>query len=145
MKRERAPFVFTPDFAAVIGGRDSPAFAEFVRVCGAAFNVLRSHSTEFFRLLSLMLYTGMPELQGEADMSWMTKARAPDATHHRPPTPPPPPLRTPPPAPTILLPHQAFALELSDADAAAHFSDLIHKSLATRTTQVNNAVHILAH
>ena len=41
--------------------------------------------------------------------------------------------------------HQAFALELSDADAAAHFSDLIHKSLATRTTQVNNAVHILAH
>ena len=40
---------------------------------------------------------------------------------------------------------QAFALELSDADAAAHFSDLIHKSLATRTTQVNNAVHILAH
>ena len=75
MKRERAPFVFTPDFAAVIGGRDSPAFAEFVRVCGAAFNVLRSHSTEFFRLLSLMLYTGMPELQGEADMSWMTKAR----------------------------------------------------------------------
>ena len=45
MKRERAPFVFTPDFAAVIGGRDSPAFAEFVRGCGAAFNVLRSHST----------------------------------------------------------------------------------------------------
>ena len=39
------PFVFTPDFAAVIGGRDSPAFAEFIRVCGAAFNVLRSHST----------------------------------------------------------------------------------------------------
>ena len=55
-----------------------------------------------------------------------------------------PPLRTPPSGPA-LLPHQAFALELSDADAAAHFSDLIHKSLATRTTQVNNAVHILAH
>ena len=46
---------------------------------------------------------------------------------------------------TLLLPRQAFAPELSDADAAAHFSDLIHKSLATRTTQVNNAVHILAH
>ena len=45
MKRERAPFVFTPDFAAVIGGRDSAAFAEFCRVCGAAFNVLRSHLT----------------------------------------------------------------------------------------------------
>ena len=60
------------------------------------------------------------------------------------PTPPPPPLRTPPSGPA-LHPRQAFALELSDADAAAHFSDLIHKSLATRTTQVNNAVHILAH
>ena len=54
----------------------------------------------------------MPELQGEADMSWMTKA---------------------------------FALDLSDADAAAHFKRLIETSLATRTTQVNNAVHILAH
>ena len=56
-------------------------------------------------------------------------------------------LRTKPPpsGPALLLPRQAFALELSDADAATHFSDLIHKSLATRTTQVNNAVHILAH
>ena len=106
--------------------------------------MLRSHSTEFFRLLSLMLYTGMPELQGEADMSWMTKARhynTTASTAHAASSSIP----EPPPSGPAPLPRQAFALELSDADAAAHFSDLIHKSLATRTTQVNNAVHILAH
>merc|ERR1711988_923272 len=36
VKRERAPFVFTPDFAYVLGERESPDYERFVKVCGLA-------------------------------------------------------------------------------------------------------------
>jgi len=39
----------------------------------------------------------------------------------------------------------AFALESNDEEASAHFTKLIYESLSTKTTQFNNAIHILAH
>jgi len=39
----------------------------------------------------------------------------------------------------------AFALDATDAQAAEKFKDLIFESLYTRATQINNAIHILAH
>lgn len=35
--------------------------------------------------------------------------------------------------------------ELSDIDAAAKFKNLIHKSLTTKSTQINNFIHNVAH
>eukprot|EP01104_Vermistella_antarctica_P019415 TRINITY_DN758_c2_g3_i1.p1 TRINITY_DN758_c2_g3~~TRINITY_DN758_c2_g3_i1.p1 ORF type:complete len:2061 (-),score=458.91 TRINITY_DN758_c2_g3_i1:628-6810(-) len=40
---------------------------------------------------------------------------------------------------------KSFSLELSDPDAESKFSKLILESLDTRTTQINNAIHIMAH
>jgi hypothetical protein len=39
----------------------------------------------------------------------------------------------------------AFSLDYTDEKAAEKLRNLIYKSLTTRTTQVNNAIHILAH
>ena len=112
IRRERAPFVFTPDFAQVIGGTGSPGFAEFVRVCGHAYNLLRARSSDFNRLLTMMLHSGMPELQAEEDIAWV---------------------------------NGALALDMTEVEAAAHFKKLIDISLNTKTTQINNMAHIIAH
>ena len=65
IKRERAPFVFTPDFAFVMGGRDSNTFHRFVATCGKAYNILRHNAHLFINLFAMMLSTGMPELQAQ--------------------------------------------------------------------------------
>jgi phosphatidylinositol-4,5-bisphosphate 3-kinase len=39
----------------------------------------------------------------------------------------------------------AFALHLSEVEATKKFTELIHESLTTKMTQLNNAIHILAH
>merc|ERR1712137_958336 len=62
-KRERAPFVFTPDFAFVLGDKGAPKFERFIAVCCQAYNILRAHSHELINLFSLMLSTGIPELR----------------------------------------------------------------------------------
>ena len=46
-KRERARFVFTPDFAYVMDGVKSEKFDAFVNLCQRAFNVLRRHKHIF--------------------------------------------------------------------------------------------------
>jgi phosphatidylinositol kinase/protein kinase (PI-3 family) len=62
IRRERAPFVFTPAMAAVLDGRGSELFERFVEVCCKAFNVLRQNCTLLCSLLSLMIPCGIPEL-----------------------------------------------------------------------------------
>ena len=41
--------------------------------------------------------------------------------------------------------HKSFSLEYTNAEADEKFRKLIFESLATKTTQLNNAIHILAH
>ena len=112
IKRERAPFVFTPDFAYVLGDKGSDDFAEFVRVCGVAFNVIRASGHEFINLFKLMLSTGIPELQKAEDINWL---------------------------------RECVLIGADEAYATKHFTQKIDVALTTRTTQLNNAVHILAH
>jgi hypothetical protein len=38
----------------------------------------------------------------------------------------------------------ALSFELSEVEAARHFQDLIYQALATKTTSLNNYVHLLA-
>eukprot|EP00163_Fabomonas_tropica_P026300 TRINITY_DN477_c0_g1_i2.p1 TRINITY_DN477_c0_g1~~TRINITY_DN477_c0_g1_i2.p1 ORF type:complete len:1361 (-),score=382.34 TRINITY_DN477_c0_g1_i2:229-4311(-) len=113
IKREKAPFVFTPDFAYVMGGqKKAKPFKKFVDTCCLAYNILRRHADLFINLFCMMLSTGIPELTCVDDIEY---------------------LRT------------AFLLGKSDAQAAKKFQKLIKQSLKTTTTQVNNAIHILAH
>lgn len=58
-----------------------------------------------------MLSTGIPELTGVADISYL---------------------------------RDAFALEMTDEKAREKFTLLVYESLNTKTTQLNNAIHILA-
>lgn len=57
--RERAPFIFTSQYLAIVGGKDSENFKHFVDVCGKAYNIIRKHSDLFMNLFQLMVTTGI--------------------------------------------------------------------------------------
>lgn len=71
VRRERAPFVFTPAMAFVLGGSNSALFKEFEQLCCRAYNVLRQQSTLLITLFSLMLQCGIPELETDEDIVWL--------------------------------------------------------------------------
>lgn len=74
IKRERSPFVLTPDFAYIMGGRYSERFKRFVGLCCTAYNILRKHSNLFINLFAMMLSTGIPELQTIEDIEYLRRA-----------------------------------------------------------------------
>ena len=55
--------MFTTQFLHVMGGVDSERYLYFVEVCGHAYNIVRRHGHLFLSLFTLMLATGIPELQ----------------------------------------------------------------------------------
>jgi len=112
IKREIAPFVFTPDFAYVMGGRDSVNFNKFVELCCNSYNILRKNANLFINLFVMMVSTGIPELKNVEDIYYL---------------------------------RDAFSLNSTEEQAKEKFTALIYESLTTKTTQVNNAIHILAH
>jgi len=74
VKRERAPFKFTTQFAHVFGGKDSADFKKFQGICCQAYNLLRHNSDLFICLFGLMLSTGIPELKSVEDISYLRRA-----------------------------------------------------------------------
>ena len=62
IKRERAPFVFTRQFQSVLGGDDSDKFKEFKDKLEKGYLILRNHKEVIITLLSILLCTGIPEL-----------------------------------------------------------------------------------
>ena len=56
INREPAPFVFTPDFAYVMGGKSSPDFETFVMVACTAYNIIRKHAAMFITMLALVQF-----------------------------------------------------------------------------------------
>uniref|UniRef100_A0A3B5BLF0 phosphatidylinositol 3-kinase n=1 Tax=Stegastes partitus TaxID=144197 RepID=A0A3B5BLF0_9TELE len=77
VRRERVPFVLTPDFLYVMGrvkGRNSLYFQRFRDTCTQAYLSLRSHSRLLVTLFSLMLLTGIPELSAAEDMRYLREA-----------------------------------------------------------------------
>eukprot|EP00243_Klebsormidium_subtile_P001719 TRINITY_DN13190_c0_g1_i1.p1 TRINITY_DN13190_c0_g1~~TRINITY_DN13190_c0_g1_i1.p1 ORF type:complete len:222 (+),score=84.21 TRINITY_DN13190_c0_g1_i1:2-667(+) len=70
-RRERAKFVFTPDFAYVMGGVGGERFKRFEQLCAQAFNVLRKEADLFINLFALMLSSGIPELQFPEDIHYL--------------------------------------------------------------------------
>jgi len=78
IKRERAPFIFTQQYLAIVGGKDSENFKKFVDVCCKAYNIIRKHGDLFMTLFLLMVSTGIPELSSIDDIYYLRKALAPE-------------------------------------------------------------------
>jgi hypothetical protein len=77
IKRERAPFVLTPEFVYVFceGDKDSPNFYHFVDLCCDAYNALRAHWRLFIVMFELMLSSGITNLQREG-LAYLHKSLA---------------------------------------------------------------------
>ncbi|KAH3757054.1 phosphatidylinositol 3-kinase [Pelomyxa schiedti] len=78
--RERAPFVFTSEFAHVMGGTDTQMFELFTETCCNAFNIIRRYANLFISLFKLMIGTGIPQLHSEKDIVYLHNAFALDKT-----------------------------------------------------------------
>jgi len=83
VKRERAPFVFTPVFAYVMGGKESQEFSQFTELCCTAYNIVRKHANVFINLFAMMLSTGIPELKCVDDISYLRDALSMDLNDDR--------------------------------------------------------------
>jgi phosphatidylinositol 3-kinase len=111
-KREKAPFIFTPSMAHVLGGPGAPKYNEFVAVCCKAYNILRRHAELLLTLFALMKSCGIPELRKDSDIFWL---------------------------------RDHLNLGMTDEQASKHFAEQIDVARRTRTTQFNDACHLLKH
>jgi len=68
IKRERAPFVFTPAMKDVM---TKDQYVAFIDLCCDVYNILREHSILLVSLFSLAIPCNLPELQTEKDVLWI--------------------------------------------------------------------------
>ncbi|KAL4144704.1 hypothetical protein PRNP1_013830 [Phytophthora ramorum] len=73
VKRERAPFVFTPSMLDAMGGKKSENYQQFQQLACEAFQVLRTNSNLLITLLVLALTCGIPELHNVNCIQWVHK------------------------------------------------------------------------
>jgi phosphatidylinositol-4,5-bisphosphate 3-kinase len=72
VKRERSPFVFTPQMLGVLGTTLSDEVPQrFLALCHDAFNHLRRNAHLLLALFVLMVPAGMPELRRPSDVGYM--------------------------------------------------------------------------
>jgi len=71
IKRERAPMIFTPQMAYVLGGPGAEMYTLFQNRCCQAFMILRKNANLFLTLLNLTLCCDLPEVQGIKDVMWV--------------------------------------------------------------------------
>ncbi len=79
-KRDRSPFVLTPDMVYVINGRSakpSQHFQDFVDLCCRGFNVIRRHGNLLLNLFALMESSGIPHVKVDA-VRYVQRALLPD-------------------------------------------------------------------
>lgn len=73
-KRERAPFVLTPEFVFVMGDTKSARYARFVDLCLKGYNSLRRHTYLLIRLFKMMLSAGLPQFTDERELAYLYKS-----------------------------------------------------------------------
>jgi phosphatidylinositol-4,5-bisphosphate 3-kinase len=78
VRRERTPFVFTPEMAHVLGGTEGAEFQKFVDTCCTAYNIVRRHMHLLVSLLLLMVPADMPELTSRDDLNHIVTTIAPE-------------------------------------------------------------------
>ena len=71
IKREKAPFVFTPQFAAILQGEGSKEYVEFEELACSAYLLLRKKANLLISLFLLMLPSQVPELKVASDVEYM--------------------------------------------------------------------------
>lgn len=54
-KRETAPFVFTNEFAYVMGGNESDIYNHFVNLCCRAYNIIRKYANLLINLFLMVI------------------------------------------------------------------------------------------
>ena len=76
IRRDRVPFVLTPDMAFVINSGESMSynFQHFVELCCDAFNIIRKNSDLILNLLGLMVSSGIPYLSTSNDIEYVRNA-----------------------------------------------------------------------
>lgn len=72
IKRETAPFAFTPDMCYAMGGKNSSGYKKFKQDCVLAYNILRKNKNLLISLFSLMLCSGIQELTRK-DLRYLNK------------------------------------------------------------------------
>eukprot|EP01087_Luapelamoeba_hula_P012245 TRINITY_DN3403_c1_g2_i6.p1 TRINITY_DN3403_c1_g2~~TRINITY_DN3403_c1_g2_i6.p1 ORF type:complete len:1194 (+),score=181.99 TRINITY_DN3403_c1_g2_i6:278-3583(+) len=75
-KREKGPFVFTPEFMHVMGDSQSPFYISYLNLCCISYNVLRKNANIFISLFTLMLSADIPQLQQQQDIIYLRDALA---------------------------------------------------------------------
>ena len=80
IKRERAPFVLTPDFVYVMGTKTGENFRRFQDYCVKAYLIVRRNASLFINLFAMMLSTGIPELKSTEDIYYLRDALCLDMT-----------------------------------------------------------------
>jgi len=114
-KRERSPFVFTPEMAYVIGGENynsSAEYKEFVELCCKAYNIIRSQGHLFITLFRTMKLAGMPELTCDEDITYL---------------------------------RDMLRLDDSEAQASKHFRSQITLCVLEKWRRWDNAIHNMMH
>jgi len=117
MQRERAPFVFTPEMAYVMGKqgsgeRDTLGYADFRNLCKQAYNLLRARGSFFITLFLLMVPASMPELQEAGDITYL---------------------------------RDMLQLQLTEREAGNLFAQEIKNSLNSISRRIDNSFHLLKH
>jgi phosphatidylinositol-4,5-bisphosphate 3-kinase len=115
MKRERNPFVFSPEMAYVVSEdrtAKSKPYAEFEGICCRAYNELRKQGNLLITLFTLMLPAGMPELMERNDIQYLI---------------------------------DMLSFELSDTKAIEQLRFELKDSIGSVTRQLDNWLHNLKH
>lgn len=122
INRERSPFVFTPEMAAVLtnkehgndgaGDDDVDMYLDFEEQCCRAFNILRRRNNLLLNLFTLMLPASMPDLLERADVQYSV---------------------------------DMLSLDLTEDEANEKFIDELDKSLSNISRRLDNLFHNVKH
>lgn len=76
IKRDRVPFVLTPDMAYVINNGVTPShnFQKFTEYCCTAFNIIRQNRSKLLNVLRLMMHADISFASPEADIKYVYHA-----------------------------------------------------------------------
>ena len=121
INRERSPFVFTPEMAAVLTNKehgndgavdDVDMYLDFEEQCCRAFNILRRRNSLLLNLFTLMLPASMPDLLVRSDVQYSV---------------------------------DMLSLDLTDDEANEKFIDELDKSLSNISRRLDNLFHNVKH
>lgn len=78
IKREKAPFFFTPDMKQVMVEYDAlmsqQSYNEFLEAEAAAYNIVRRQGSMFIVMIKMLVATGIEELTQLDDIEWLVNA-----------------------------------------------------------------------